>query len=134
MSNGLQILTPTDGVDFSSYARDLLVKVKRNWFAVMPESAQLGKKGQVVVRFHIQKDGTLLLQEPTVELSSNDARLDKAAVTAIRSSAPFQHLPEVFSGPNIELRFMFRYNLPRESQPVPTPKEPRRTNSDTNTP
>ena len=92
--------------------KDVLGRVKRNWFTVMPEDAQLGKKGRVVVRFQIQKDGTLLVKEPTVELSSKDARLDKAATAAIRASAPFKPLPDAFQGPSIDLRFLFLYNVP----------------------
>ncbi|MGB6883330.1 MAG: hypothetical protein WBE10_04735, partial [Candidatus Acidiferrum sp.] len=72
MSGVYQILTPTGGVDFSKYMEGVLVRVKRNWFSVMPDDAQLGKKGRVVVRFQIQKDGTLLIKEPTVEVSSKD--------------------------------------------------------------
>ena len=91
--------------------------VQRNWFAIMPESAKLGDR--VVVRFQIQKDGTLRVKEPMVEASSNKGLLDKAAVNAIRLSAPFQHLPEAFRGPYVELRFTFLYNLPSKSARVP---------------
>jgi hypothetical protein len=68
MSFVYQILTPTGGVDFTDNMKDLVVRVRRNWFTFMPEGAQLGKKGRVVVRFQIQKNGTLLVKEPTVEL------------------------------------------------------------------
>jgi TonB family protein len=116
MSGVYQILTPTGGVDLTDYMKDLVPRVKRNWFAVMPEDAQLGKKGRVVVRFQIQKDGTLLIKEPTVELSSKDAQLDKAATAAIRTSAPLKPLPDAFQGPSIDLRFLFNYNVPYPPQ------------------
>jgi hypothetical protein len=35
----VQILTPTEGVDFSGYVKQLMQKVRRNWSAAMPESA-----------------------------------------------------------------------------------------------
>ena len=117
MSGMYQILTPTGGVDFTDYMKDLVLRVKRNWFTVMPEDAQLGKKGRVVVRFQIQKDGTLLAKEPTVELSSKDTQLDKAATAAIRTSAPFKPLPDAFQGPSIDLRFLFNYNVPINMPP-----------------
>jgi outer membrane biosynthesis protein TonB len=44
-----------------------------------------------------------------VESNSGNKQLDNAAVSAIRTSAPFEHLPEAFKGPNIELRFIFLY-------------------------
>jgi len=113
-SPSVEILTPTGGVDFRKYTLALCMKVRRNWFAAMPEEAQLGEKGRAVVRFEIQKDGTLA-QEPTVETSSTKRLLDKASVSAIRSSAPFQRLPEAFPGAYIELRVTFLYNLPLES-------------------
>jgi TonB family protein len=111
-SYAIEMLTPTQGVDFSVYLTHLAQVVRRNWYATIPESARLGDKGKVVLRVRIQKDGTLLAQTPTVEVSSGKKSLDKAAVAAIRSSAPFDHLPEAFHGPNIELRITFLYNLP----------------------
>ncbi|HXC33871.1 MAG TPA: hypothetical protein VNZ56_15435, partial [Verrucomicrobiae bacterium] len=51
------ILTPTEGVDFSTYIARVLASVKRNWFAVMPESARLGDQGKVVLQFRIMKNG-----------------------------------------------------------------------------
>jgi hypothetical protein len=36
-------------------------------------------------------------------------------VSAVRSSNPFEPLPPAFSGPYIELRFYFLYNLPLEA-------------------
>src|ERR1700747_1841262 len=115
----VEILTPTGDVDFRDYVAHLCGKVKRNWFAFMPQSAQLGDKGRVVVRSQVQKDGPLRVKEPMVEASSNKGPLEQAAVSAILSSAPFQHLPEAFRGPYIELRFIFLYNLPLESPRVP---------------
>ena len=41
MSGVYQILTPTGGVDFTLYMKDLVASVKRNWFSVMPESARI---------------------------------------------------------------------------------------------
>jgi periplasmic protein TonB len=45
-----------------------------------------------------------LSNAPKVEVSSGNKALDEAAVSAIRASAPFEHLPEAFKGPNIDLR------------------------------
>ena len=48
----------------------------------------------------------------------NDAILGgaEAAVSAVRASAPFEHLPEAFKGPNIDLRLTFLYNQPFSPQ------------------
>jgi TonB family protein len=115
--DGLQILTPHEGVDFTAFSTDLSKTVKRNWWAKMPVEAK-GKegaegsaaKGKVVIRIRIQKDGGL--GGVLVEASSGKKPLDDAAVSAIRASAPFEHLPESFKGSNIELRLTFFYNMP----------------------
>jgi TonB family protein len=109
--DALQILTPPEGVDLTAFSADLLQTVKRNWYAKMPAEATQDTKGKVVVRFGIQKDGSLG-SVPIVEFSSGSGPLDDAAVSAIQTSAPFDHLPESFKGSNIELLLTFLYNLP----------------------
>src|SRR5580658_17487 len=109
--DGLQILTPHDGVDFTAFSAYLLKTVRRNWYAKMPAQAKQDTKGKVVVHFGVQQDGTLSTG-PVVEISSGNKPLDDAALSAIRASAPFEHLPESFKGRNIELALSFFYNTP----------------------
>jgi TonB family protein len=113
--NGYEILTPTEGVDFSDYMARVIASVRRNWYAVMPESAMLGDRGRVALQFRIMRNGSVPAGEPARLLSSGKEPLDRAAVSAIRSSNPFEPLPPAFSGPYIELRFYFLYNLPLEA-------------------
>jgi TonB family protein len=114
VNGGLEILTPTEGVDFSNYLDRVLASVRRNWYAVIPESARMGEKGMVVLQFRIMRDGNVPSPEPNMAASSGKEPLDRAAYSAIRSSSPFEPLPSAFSGPFIELRFYFLYNLPVE--------------------
>jgi hypothetical protein len=114
--NAVEILTPTEGVDFSTYIARVLASVKRNWYAVMPESAQLGDKGKVVLQFRIMRNGVVPADEPAMIGSSGKEPLDRAASSSIRASTPFEPLPSAFSGPYIELRFIFLYNIPLNSQ------------------
>jgi TonB family C-terminal domain len=81
----------------------------------MPESVQLGDRGRVVLEFSIRRDGSVPNEDPQRLLSSGKEPLDRAAVSAIRSSNPFDHLPPAFGGPEIRLRFIFLYNLPLEA-------------------
>jgi hypothetical protein len=111
MGNQAQILTPTEGVDFSSYINRLLATVKRNWYAVMPESALLGDKGAVFTTFQINSDGSVPIPDPALERTSGKDPLDTAAMSAIRSSNPFEPLPPQFKGPFIRIRLIFLYNL-----------------------
>jgi len=111
-SVGAELLTPTNGVDFTAYVKELFGKVRRNWFAVMPESAQLGEKGKIIVRFQILPDGKLQESELTIESASGKEELRRASIAAIEKSSPFRPLPKAFEGPFIEMRFTFLYNLP----------------------
>jgi TonB family protein len=115
VGNNVTILTPTEGVDFNSYINRLLALVKRNWYAVMPESAYMGDKGVVAITFHINRDGTVPAPDPTLERTSGKQPLDAAAMSSIRTSSPFEPLPQEFKGPYIELRFIYFYNTPINS-------------------
>ena len=107
----MEMLTPTEGVDFNDYLHRVYITVKRNWFAVMPESVRLGDKGVVSLQFRIMRNGSVPDGEPVRVLASGKEPLDRAAVSSIRTSNPFEPLPSAFSGPYIELRFTYYYNL-----------------------
>lgn len=116
LGGAVQMLTPTEGVDFNDYLARVVDSVKRNWYSVMPESAKLGEKGRVILQFRITTSGAVPEAEPQLMSSSGKEALDRAAYSSIRSSSPFQPLPSAFSGPFIELRFIFLYNLPLSAQ------------------
>jgi TonB family protein len=116
LGGAVEMLTPTEGVDFSTYIARVLASVKRNWYSVMPESARLGDQGKVVLQFRIMKNGVVPEAEPVMMGSSGKEPLDRAAASSIRASTPFEPLPSAFSGPYIELRFIFLYNIPMNSQ------------------
>src|SRR5258707_12903013 len=61
---GIEMLTPTEGVDFNDYLARVYQSVKRNWFAVMPASVELGDKGVVSLQFRIMKNGGVPDGEP----------------------------------------------------------------------
>lgn len=112
MQPGAQILTPTEGVDFTSYIQRLLATLRRNWYAVMPQSAMMGDKGMVSTTFQINRDGSVPPPDPQLERTSGKGPLDNAAMSAIHASNPFEPLPAEFKGPYIRLRIVFLYNLP----------------------
>lgn len=116
LGGAVQMLTPTEGVDFNDYLARVVDSVRRNWYSVMPESARLGEKGRVTLQFRILSSGSVPDAEPQLMSSSGKEALDRAAYSSIRSSSPFQPLPPAFSGPYIELRFIFLYNLPLSAQ------------------
>jgi hypothetical protein len=111
---GIEMLTPDEGVDFSNYLNRVYVTVKRNWFAVMPGSVELGERGIVVLTFKIMRDGSVPPAEPVIQRNSGKDPLDRAAYSSVRASNPFEPLPPQFSGPYIELRYTYLYNIPPE--------------------
>jgi TonB C terminal len=112
LGSGVQILTPTDGVDFSDYLTRLLARVKLNWEAVMPISARMGDKGVVIMRFRIMTNGDMPNPDPVLERTSGKEPLDRAAGASLTSSNPFEPLPSAYTRPYLELRIIFLYNLP----------------------
>lgn len=109
---GVQILTPTDGVDFSNYLARLIARVKQNWITVWPISARMGDKGVVVMRFRIMTNGNMPSPDPILERTSGKDPLDRAAGAALSESNPFEPLPSAYTRPYLELRVIFLYNLP----------------------
>jgi len=107
--NGVQILTPTNGVDFKPYLNVLVRDVRGKWYASMPETALKGERGEAIVRFRIESNGKA--EGVVLEMSSGKDVFDEAAIQAIRDSGPFQPLPQAFKGPFISLRFVFNYNV-----------------------
>ena len=71
------ILSDTRGVDFGPYLARIIYIVRRNWLAVIPESARLGEKGRVGVVFEILKDGSV--PQLRMVASSGSDPLDRAA-------------------------------------------------------
>ena len=116
LGGALEMLTPTEGVDFTNYLARVVASVKRNWFSIMPESARLGDRGRVILQFRIMRNGSVPDAEPQLMGTSRKEPLDRAALSSIRASSPFEPLPPAFSGPYIELRFIFLYNMPLNAQ------------------
>jgi len=107
----LQLLSDPKGVDFRPYLIRVLAAVRRNWFAVMPESVRMGRRGRVQIQFAISRDGSvpkLVIASP----SGADA-LDRAAVAGISASNPFPPLPVEFQGDQVRLQLTFSYNISR---------------------
>jgi hypothetical protein len=109
---GTQILSDTQGVDFSAYMRKLQYDIQRNWEPLIPEEVQppLYKRGIVGIIITILPDGQI--GGMSLETRSGDVALDKAAWSAILSEGQFPPLPRLFHGPNLVVRDTFLYNEP----------------------
>jgi TonB family protein len=110
-----------EGVDFEPYLRNLDASIGRNLLARLPKSAANGEKGVVVVRVHIQNDGSLPYGAVRIVSTSGKNDMDAAAQSVIRTAAPFGRLPVAYLGSNLDLLFTFSYNsIPQE--PAQKPK------------
>ena len=95
--------------------KEVLPRVKQNWYALIPESASW-KKGSVVLEFSILKDGGVAGLK--VVGSSGDAAMDRPAFGSITGSNPFPSLPREFDGPYVGLRLRYYYNVAPPSLPL----------------
>jgi len=109
---GAEILSDTQGVDFSDYMRRLHYDIQRNWDPLIPEEVQapLLKRGIVGIIFSILPDGQI--GDIKLQTTSGDVALDKAAWNAITSEGQYPALPKAFHGPMLQLRVGFFYNTP----------------------
>src|SRR5580704_3265054 len=73
-----EILTPTDGVDFSGYIGKTVATVKKNWIAAMRAAFWTGTKGKAIVNCRIRSDGTI--EDISLEGTSGTDSLDQAAL------------------------------------------------------
>lgn len=110
--SNLELLSDPQGVDFRPYLIRVLAAVRRNWFAVIPESARMGnQRGRVLVQFAIDRSGKV--PKLVISVPSGAQPLDRAAVAGISASNPFPPLPAEFKGEQIRLQFTFSYNMTR---------------------
>ena len=110
-ASSLELLSDARGVDFRPYLLEVLAAVRRNWFAVYPESARMGLRGKVEAQFVIARDGSI--PKLVIILHSIPA-LERAAVAGIDASHPFPPFPAEYSGDRIVLKLTFSYNMPRK--------------------
>ena len=109
--SSLELKSDPMGVDFRPYMVQVLAAVRRNWFAVYPEAARLGQRGQVKLEFAIAKDGKVV--KVIISTESGAKALDQSAIAAISASNPMPQLPTGFKGDRIVLAMSFLYNMPR---------------------
>ncbi len=109
---GVQVLSDTQGVDFSSWLLRWHQETERTWDPLIPDEVNppILKKGVVIIRFKVLPNGRLV--EPNgvfLEGRSGDTGLDRAAWGALIGSN-YPPLPKEFHGPYLELRAIFMYN------------------------
>ena len=85
---------------YSYYIERMILSVGVNWF----------KPAQVVpiepvVRFHIERDGTIV--DPEIETSSGLPFVDRAALRAVMAASPLPPLPPEYAGSQLGVHLIF---------------------------
>jgi outer membrane biosynthesis protein TonB len=111
-SGGVQVLSDTQGVDFSSWLLRWHRETERTWDPLIPDEVNppIYKKGAVVIRFKVLPNGRIMEGSMALEGRSGDTGLDRAAWGALTGSN-YPPLPREFHGPYLELRAVFLYNM-----------------------
>jgi hypothetical protein len=111
-SGGVQVLSDTQGVDFSNWLQRWHRETERTWDPLIPDEVNppIDKSGMVAIRFKVLPNGRLMDGSLVLEGRSGDVALDRAAWGALTGSN-YPPLPREFHGPYLELRAWFLYNM-----------------------
>ncbi len=90
--------------DFGPYMKELQRRIKMNW-----DPPKGNESKRVILLFTIARDGRLL--NIGVHRSSGLPEADKAAIDAVKLTAPFRPLPPEFKGNSVDIQFTFDYNV-----------------------
>lgn len=111
-SGGVEVLSDTQGVDFSAWLHAWHFETEKTWDPLIPDevNAPIYKSGMVAIRFKVLPNGRLMDGSVVLEGRSGDVALDRAAWGALTGSN-YPPLPRDFHGPYLELRAFFLYNM-----------------------
>jgi hypothetical protein len=111
-TGGVEVLSDTQGVDFSSWLQRWHWETEHTWDPLIPDEVNppILKSGAVVIRFRVLPNGRLMDGSMVLEGRSGDTGLDRAAWGALTGSN-YPPLPRAFHGPYLELRAVFLYNM-----------------------
>lgn len=111
-TGGVEVLSDTQGVDFSSWLQRWHWETEHTWDPLIPDEVNppILKSGAVVIRFRVLPNGRIMDGSMVLEGRSGDTGLDRAAWGALTGSN-YPLLPRAFHGPYLELRAVFLYNM-----------------------
>jgi hypothetical protein len=111
-TGGVEILSDTQGADFSSWIARWYWETRRTWDPLIPDEVNppINRSGMVAIRFKVLPNGRLMDGSLILEGRSGDVALDRAAWGALTGSN-YPPLPRDFHGPFLELRAFFLYNM-----------------------
>jgi outer membrane biosynthesis protein TonB len=109
---GVQVLSDTQGVDFSNWLQRWHWETQHTWDPLIPDEVNppINRAGMVAIEFKVLPNGRLMPDSVHLVGRSGDTALDRAAWGALTGSN-YPPLPREFHGPYLELRAYFLYNV-----------------------
>jgi outer membrane biosynthesis protein TonB len=113
VGSGTEILSDTQGVDFTQWLRRFDRGTIQAWEPLLPEEIQppLSKRGETFILLTVLPDGSI--GDMKLETSSHDDAINRSAWGSITSQGKLQPLPSAFHGPNLVLRLHYMVNMDR---------------------
>lgn len=110
LGSGAEILSDTQGVDFSAYLYRLKRDTTHAWLPLLPQEVEppLSKSGITEIIVTILPDGTI--GDMKLAGSTHDDSINRAAWGSIVSQGKLPPLPKNFHGPNLVIRMTFAVN------------------------
>jgi protein TonB len=93
---------------YQDYFNKIREKIKANW--IYPrEAGDRGLQGELLLEFHIAKDGRLAFLE--LRNSSGAEILDRFAMNAVRLAQPFPPVPDDIAKQALSINGLFKYQI-----------------------
>ena len=107
IGSGVEILSDTQGVDFSSWLRAFKRGTYAAWLPLLPEEIRppLSKEGKTWILLTVLPDGSI--GDIKLEASTHDDALNRAAWGSLTSQGKLPALPRDFHGSNLVLRVVY---------------------------
>jgi TonB family protein len=93
---------------YQDYFNKIREKIRKHW-TYPREAGDRGIEGDLLIEFHIAKDGRLTLVE--LRRSSGVEILDGAALTAVRLAQPYPPVPDDLAKQRLAINGLFRYQI-----------------------
>ena len=94
----------TNKINWQVYIDNVNKKIETNW-----NPPEIPNTDEIIVKFNIGKNRNLI-NSKTVK-SSGLIEADRAAISAIEKSSPFEPLPTNYKGDSLQVEYKFKYNL-----------------------
>jgi len=97
------------------YLRTVYEAVQKKWMKESPRAARHEERGIVELAMNIDRTGAPSDDDILLHNVFASEALVEVALATVRSAAPFPPLPAIWTKPQLEVRFVFQFGLPKIS-------------------